>query len=84
MTQVNYDYDNIKKRNLNNQKFKNISMVIDNLLKDYDIRLRPNFGGKPLNVDMEIRIASFDAISEVNMVFTVQFFHLINIIFKQL
>jgi hypothetical protein len=44
-------------------------MIIDNLLKDYDIRLRPSFGSRPLNVDMEIRIASFDAISEVNMVF---------------
>lgn len=68
----NYSNSSISQNNqlryLSNQRFQNVSLIIDNLLKNYDIRLRPSFGGKPLNVDMEIRIASFDAISEVNMV----------------
>ena len=29
-------------------KFDNISLVIDNLLKNYDTRLRPNFGSKAI------------------------------------
>ena len=73
------------------QSFENVSLTLDNLLKNYDIRLRPKFGGnflakykkqniKPdtnflnltlagtLNVSMEVKIASFYGISEVNMV----------------
>lgn len=65
----NNGYNN--KRILSNQKFQNVSQIIDNLLKNYDIRLRPNFGAAPLNVDMEVRIASFDSVSEVNMDYTI-------------
>ncbi|XP_039622452.1 gamma-aminobutyric acid receptor subunit beta-4 isoform X2 [Polypterus senegalus] len=52
----------------------NISVVkktVDNLLKGYDIRLRPDFGGPPVTVGMSINIASIDAISEVNMDYTI-------------
>uniref|UniRef100_T1IP40 Neurotransmitter-gated ion-channel transmembrane domain-containing protein n=1 Tax=Strigamia maritima TaxID=126957 RepID=T1IP40_STRMM len=45
----------------------NVSRIIDHLLQDYDIRLRPNFGGQPLRIGMDLTIASFDSISEVNM-----------------
>lgn len=69
-----------------NNNFQNVSSTLDKLLKNYDIRLRPKFGGKSLdhwflknfkkvlnlaetlNVSMEVVLASFDAISEVNMV----------------
>uniref|UniRef100_A0A8C5SGM5 Neurotransmitter-gated ion-channel ligand-binding domain-containing protein n=1 Tax=Laticauda laticaudata TaxID=8630 RepID=A0A8C5SGM5_LATLA len=49
----------------------NISYVkdtVDRLLKGYDIRLRPDFGGSPVDVGMRIEIASIDMVSEVNMV----------------
>ncbi|GCC36243.1 hypothetical protein chiPu_0014736 [Chiloscyllium punctatum] len=49
----------------------NISLVkrtVDRLLRGYDIRLRPDFGGSPVTVGMSIHIASIDMISEVNMV----------------
>ncbi|KAL6098481.1 gabrb2 [Pungitius sinensis] len=49
----------------------NMSLVketVDRLLKGYDIRLRPDFGGPPVGVGMNIDIASIDMVSEVNMV----------------
>jgi len=51
-------------------RLKNVTTVLTTLLDDYDIRLRPNFGGDPLYIGMDITIASFDAISEVNMDYT--------------
>ncbi|MED6242843.1 Gamma-aminobutyric acid receptor subunit beta-3 [Ameca splendens] len=49
----------------------NMSIVketVDKLLKGYDIRLRPDFGGPPVAVGMSIDVASIDMVSEVNMV----------------
>ncbi|XP_061104814.1 gamma-aminobutyric acid receptor subunit beta-2 isoform X2 [Conger conger] len=51
----------------------NMSLVketVDRLLKGYDIRLRPDFGGTPVGVGMNIDIASIDMVSEVNMDYT--------------
>ncbi|XP_043925462.1 gamma-aminobutyric acid receptor subunit beta-2 [Protopterus annectens] len=51
----------------------NMSVVketVDRLLKGYDIRLRPDFGGPPVSVGMNIDIASIDMVSEVNMDYT--------------
>lgn len=52
-------------------RLENVTYIISGLLKGYDIRLRPNFGGKPLLVGMDLTIASFDSISEVNMDYTI-------------
>ncbi|EMP31990.1 Gamma-aminobutyric acid receptor subunit beta-4, partial [Chelonia mydas] len=52
------------------QSTGNISVVkeiVDKLLKGYDVRLRPDFGGNPVTVGMSIHISSIDQISEVNM-----------------
>ncbi|KAA0198216.1 hypothetical protein HAZT_HAZT002907 [Hyalella azteca] len=49
----------------------NVSQTISGLLDGYDIRLRPNFGGEPCYIGMDITIASFDSISEVNMDYTI-------------
>ncbi|XP_042195835.1 gamma-aminobutyric acid receptor subunit beta-2 isoform X2 [Callorhinchus milii] len=51
----------------------NMSLVketVDRLLNGYDIRLRPDFGGAPVAVGMNIDIASIDMVSEVNMDYT--------------
>ncbi|XP_039210099.1 gamma-aminobutyric acid receptor subunit beta-1-like isoform X2 [Crotalus tigris] len=45
-----------------------VKETVDRLLKGYDIRLRPDFGGSPVDVGMRIEIASIDVVSEVNMV----------------
>ncbi|XP_078457388.1 gamma-aminobutyric acid receptor subunit beta-3-like [Lampetra fluviatilis] len=53
---------------------RNVSVVkktVDKLLKGYDIRLRPDFGGTPVAVGMNIDIASIDMVSEVNMDYTI-------------
>lgn len=79
-----------KRREMIAGRLENVTQTITKILKGYDIRLRPNFGGKiyfdvvqlifpalsrlyiplgePLHVGMDLTIASFDAISEVNMV----------------
>ncbi|XP_065933308.1 gamma-aminobutyric acid receptor subunit beta isoform X2 [Magallana gigas] len=46
------------------------SSVIDSLLSNYDIRLRPNFDAA-VDVGIELVVASFDTISEVNMDYTI-------------
>ncbi|KAG9431422.1 ligand-gated chloride channel 3 isoform X1 [Apis mellifera carnica] len=57
-------------------RLENVTQTISRILDGYDIRLRPNFGvvsfpGEPLLVGMDLTIASFDAISEVNMDYTI-------------
>ncbi|KAL7289866.1 hypothetical protein TKK_0016263 [Trichogramma kaykai] len=52
-------------------RLANVTQTISRILDGYDIRLRPNFGGEPLFVEMDLTIASFDAISEVNMDYTI-------------
>ncbi|TSW75994.1 Gamma-aminobutyric acid receptor subunit beta-3 [Bagarius yarrelli] len=44
-----------------------VKETVDKLLKGYDIRLRPDFGGAPVSVGMTIDVASIDMVSEVNM-----------------
>ncbi|MCJ8729159.1 hypothetical protein PDJAM_G00102860 [Pangasius djambal] len=44
-----------------------VKETVDKLLKGYDIRLRPDFGGAPVAVGMTIDVASIDMVSEVNM-----------------
>ncbi|KAK6741184.1 hypothetical protein RB195_009191 [Necator americanus] len=51
--------------------YANASALLAELLSDYDIRLRPGFGGDALLLTMDIIIASFDSISEVNMDYTI-------------
>ncbi|CAF0986128.1 unnamed protein product [Didymodactylos carnosus] len=51
-------------------RLRDVSTTIEELLKSYDSRLRPSFGNTPLLLDIEIRLASFDSISEVNMDYT--------------
>ncbi|XP_034438914.1 gamma-aminobutyric acid receptor subunit beta-3 isoform X2 [Hippoglossus hippoglossus] len=47
-----------------------VKETVDKLLKGYDIRLRPDFGGAPVAVGMSIDVASIDRVSEVNMDYT--------------
>ncbi|TRY65547.1 hypothetical protein DNTS_020846 [Danionella cerebrum] len=49
----------------------NIKATVDKLLRGYDIRLRPDFGGPPVDVGMSIDISNMDMVSEVNMDYTI-------------
>ncbi|CAJ0578658.1 unnamed protein product, partial [Mesorhabditis spiculigera] len=51
--------------------YHNATALLSSLLDEYDIRLRPGFGGDALLLTMDIIIASFDSISEVDMDYTV-------------
>ncbi|XP_035275515.1 gamma-aminobutyric acid receptor subunit beta-1 isoform X1 [Anguilla rostrata] len=53
-----------------------VKVTVDKLLKGYDIRLRPDFGGAPVDVGMSIDIASIDMVSEVNMDYTITMYFL--------
>ncbi|VDM96629.1 unnamed protein product [Thelazia callipaeda] len=50
--------------------YENASSLLADLLTNYDMRLRPGFGGDALLLTLDIVIASIDAISEVNMDYT--------------
>ncbi|KAL9880757.1 gamma-aminobutyric acid receptor subunit beta-like isoform X2 [Glossina fuscipes] len=59
-----------KRKEMKAGRLENVTQTISKILQGYDIRLRPNFGD-PLHVGMDLTIASFDAISEVNMDYTI-------------
>ena len=53
---------------------KEVSGLLNAMLKDYDKRLRPKFNGVPAQIGIHIRILSISTISELDMEFTVDMF----------
>ncbi|VDD92267.1 unnamed protein product [Enterobius vermicularis] len=53
-----------------------ISQILDSLVDNttYNKQLRPQFGGKPTEVTVSIRVSTISSISEVNMDFTVDLY----------
>ena len=49
------------------------SSILAGLLEDYDSRLRPQFGGDPVEVDVTMHVDSLGPISETDMCFRVDF-----------
>lgn len=47
---------------------RDVSDLLDNLLKGYDNSIRPDFGGPPAVVEVDIMVRSMGPISEVDMV----------------
>ncbi|XP_067644044.1 gamma-aminobutyric acid receptor alpha-like isoform X2 [Eurosta solidaginis] len=48
----------------------NISLLLDNLLRGYDNSIRPDFGGPPATVEVDIMVRSMGPISEVDMTYS--------------
>ncbi|XP_055691528.1 gamma-aminobutyric acid receptor alpha-like [Lutzomyia longipalpis] len=48
----------------------NISDLLDNLLRGYDNSVRPDFGGKPAVIEVDIMVRSMGPISEVDMTYS--------------
>ncbi|XP_014208925.1 gamma-aminobutyric acid receptor alpha-like [Copidosoma floridanum] len=48
----------------------NISELLDNLLRGYDNSVRPNFGGPPAIVEVDIMVRSMGPISEIDMTYS--------------
>ncbi|XP_068907238.1 gamma-aminobutyric acid receptor alpha-like isoform X2 [Tenebrio molitor] len=49
---------------------QNISTLLDNLLRGYDNSVRPDFGGPPAVVEVDIMVRSMGPISEVDMTYS--------------
>merc|ERR1719320_937697 len=50
-----------------NQTAYNVSKLLDNLLKEYDNSLRPDFGGPSLLIEVNMHVRSMGPISEMDM-----------------
>ncbi|XP_055593191.1 gamma-aminobutyric acid receptor alpha-like [Uranotaenia lowii] len=48
----------------------NISELLDNLLRGYDNSIRPDFGGPPAIIEVDIMVRSMGPISEVDMTYS--------------
>ncbi|XP_062562938.1 gamma-aminobutyric acid receptor alpha-like [Armigeres subalbatus] len=48
----------------------NISELLDNLLRGYDNSIRPDFGGSPAVIEVDIMVRSMGPISEVDMTYS--------------
>jgi hypothetical protein len=53
---------------------KNISTILNSLAQNYDKRVRPNYGGEPVEVGVTMYVLSISSISEVLMDFTLDFY----------
>ncbi|XP_067036453.1 gamma-aminobutyric acid receptor subunit beta-3-like isoform X2 [Acropora muricata] len=51
-----------------------LSVTINKNLENYDRKLRPNAGGKPVMVEVEFKVISFGEIKEVNMEYSMDIF----------
>ncbi|XP_070493128.1 gamma-aminobutyric acid receptor subunit beta isoform X2 [Chironomus tepperi] len=52
----------------------NISAILDSFSVSYDKRVRPNYGGEPVNVGVTMYVLSISSLSEVKMDFTLDFY----------
>ena len=54
--------------------FPNLTEILDNLLNDYDKRVRPFYGVRPLEVGVNIYVLSVSSLSEIDMDFTLDMY----------
>ncbi|XP_069686225.1 gamma-aminobutyric acid receptor subunit beta isoform X7 [Periplaneta americana] len=52
----------------------NISAILDSFSASYDKRVRPNYGGTPVEVGITMYVLSISSLSEVKMDFTLDFY----------
>ncbi|OAD58529.1 Gamma-aminobutyric acid receptor subunit beta [Eufriesea mexicana] len=52
----------------------NISAILDSFSVNYDKRVRPNYGGPPVEVGVTMYVLSISSLSEVKMDFTLDFY----------
>lgn len=52
----------------------NISAILDSFSVGYDKRVRPNYGGPPVEVGVTMYVLSISSLSEVKMDFTLDFY----------
>ncbi|CAJ0578655.1 unnamed protein product, partial [Mesorhabditis spiculigera] len=52
----------------------NVSLLLDRLIASHDRRIRPNYGGPPVEVNVTAHVTTISAISEVSMDYTVDLY----------
>ncbi|XP_060531628.1 gamma-aminobutyric acid receptor subunit beta-like isoform X2 [Cylas formicarius] len=52
----------------------NVSAILDSFKQSYDKRIRPNYGGPPVDVGVTMYVLSISSVSEVLMDFTLDFY----------
>nr|CAH7739890.1 unnamed protein product [Callosobruchus chinensis] len=52
----------------------NVSAILDSFSASYDKRVRPNYGGPPVDVGVTMYVLSISSLSEVQMDFTLDFY----------
>ncbi|CAB3402958.1 unnamed protein product [Caenorhabditis bovis] len=52
----------------------NVTRLLDKLIASHDRRIRPNYGGPPIEVNITLHISSISAISEVSMDYTLDLY----------
>ncbi|VDM61615.1 unnamed protein product [Angiostrongylus costaricensis] len=58
-----------------NKKYeKNISELLDRLIASHDRRIRPNYGGPPIEVNITAHITTISSITEVSMDYTLDLY----------
>ncbi|KAJ9596975.1 hypothetical protein L9F63_012005, partial [Diploptera punctata] len=60
----------IKNQPTQSNNHRNVSELLDNLLRGYDNSIRPDFGGPPAIVEVDIMVRSMGPISEVDMTYS--------------
>ncbi|ODM96202.1 Gamma-aminobutyric acid receptor alpha-like, partial [Orchesella cincta] len=58
----------------NHDSHRNVSELLDNLLRGYDNSIRPDFGGAPTIVEINIMVRSMGPISEVDMTYSMDMY----------
>ncbi|VDM98333.1 unnamed protein product [Thelazia callipaeda] len=53
---------------------RNVSLLLDQLIASHDRRIRPNYGGAPIEVNVTIHVTTISAVSEVSMDYTVDLY----------
>ncbi|XP_021961659.1 gamma-aminobutyric acid receptor subunit beta [Folsomia candida] len=51
-----------------------VTEILNNIRQSYDKRVRPNYGGEPVDVGITMYVLSVSSVSEVNMDFTMDFY----------
>ncbi|KAG5338925.1 GBRAL protein, partial [Acromyrmex heyeri] len=58
----------VRQQTQNNNHHSNINDLLGNLLRDYNNSIRPDFGGPPVIVEVDIMVRSMGPISEMDIV----------------
>ncbi|KAK6746157.1 hypothetical protein RB195_012335 [Necator americanus] len=72
--EYNYAQPDSGKTHPNEKLENNVSQLLDKLVASHDRRIRPNYGGPPIEVNITAHITTISAITEVSMDYTLDLY----------